>query len=97
MKEGDLPDLSDCFYCAWGCQVSKELVVGVIDYMRQYDIIKRMERVGKSVGMIAGQVRSKKRREPPILPPSAFSGRITNRFSILWVVILSLFPSLPVY
>jgi hypothetical protein len=32
-------------------------VVGIIDYMRQYDIIKKMERMGKSVGMIAGQVR----------------------------------------
>ena len=36
---------------------TNELVVGIIDYMRQYDIIKRMERMGKSVGtMIAGQV-----------------------------------------
>jgi hypothetical protein len=34
----------------------RELVVGLIDYMRQYDIIKKMERMGKSVGMIAGQV-----------------------------------------
>jgi 1-phosphatidylinositol-3-phosphate 5-kinase len=24
-----------------------ELVVGIIDYMRQYDIIKRVERMGK--------------------------------------------------
>lgn len=24
-----------------------ELVVGIIDYMRQYDILKQMERVGK--------------------------------------------------
>ena len=33
-----------------------EVVVGIIDYLRKYDIIKKMERVGKSVGMIAGQV-----------------------------------------
>jgi len=25
-----------------------ELVVGIIDFMRQYDILKQMERVGKS-------------------------------------------------
>lgn len=29
----------------------------MIDWLRQYDIIKKMERMGKSVGMIAGQVR----------------------------------------
>lgn len=33
------------------------LQVAVIDWLRQYDIIKKMERMGKSVGMIAGQVR----------------------------------------
>lgn len=31
--------------------------VALIDWLRQYDIIKKMERMGKSVGMIAGQVR----------------------------------------
>jgi len=30
--------------------------VALIDWLRQYDIIKKMERMGKSVGMIAGQV-----------------------------------------
>jgi len=47
----------------------KELVVGIIDYMRQYDIIKRMERMGKSVGMIAGQA------EPTIIQPPAYRNR----------------------
>ena len=42
---------------------NKELVVGIIDYMRQYDIIKKMERMGKSVGMIAGQA------EPTVIQP----------------------------
>eukprot|EP00903_Cladosiphon_okamuranus_P005970 g5894.t1 len=47
----------------------KELVVGIIDYMRQYDIIKRMERMGKSVSMIAGQA------EPTIVQPSLYKTR----------------------
>jgi hypothetical protein len=34
---------------------SHELVVGIIDYMRQYDFIKRMERMGKSTaGLLTG-------------------------------------------
>lgn len=44
-------------------------MVGIIDYMRQYDIIKRMERMGKSVGMIAGQA------EPTIIQPPAYRNR----------------------
>lgn len=44
-------------------------VVGIIDYMRQYDIIKRMERMGKSVSMIAGQA------EPTIVQPSLYKTR----------------------
>ncbi|CAM9116995.1 unnamed protein product [Discosporangium mesarthrocarpum] len=47
----------------------RELVVGIIDYMRQYDIIKRMERMGKSVSMIAGQA------EPTIVQPSLYKNR----------------------
>ena len=31
-----------------------ELVVGIIDLMRQYDILKQMERVGKSLPMVVG-------------------------------------------
>jgi 1-phosphatidylinositol-3-phosphate 5-kinase len=27
---------------------SHEIVVGIIDYLRQYDIVKKMERMGKS-------------------------------------------------
>mmetsp|Transcript_722 Transcript_722/g.1253 ORF Transcript_722/g.1253 Transcript_722/m.1253 type:complete len:583 (+) Transcript_722:1-1749(+) len=46
-----------------------ELVVGIIDYMRQYDIIKQMERVGKSVGMIAGA------QQPTIIQPSLYKNR----------------------
>ncbi|EGB05698.1 hypothetical protein AURANDRAFT_54488 [Aureococcus anophagefferens] len=46
-----------------------ELVVGIIDYMRQYDIIKKMERMGKSVGMIAGQA------EPTVIQPPNYRNR----------------------
>ena len=45
------------------------LVVGIIDYMRQYDIIKKMERMGKSVGMIAGQA------EPTVIQPPNYRNR----------------------
>jgi len=49
---------------------SHELVVGIIDYMRQYDIIKKMERMGKSVGtMIAGQA------EPTVIQPPQYRKR----------------------
>ena len=46
-----------------------EVSVGIIDYMRQYDIIKRVERMGKSVGMIAGQA------EPTIIQPNQYKKR----------------------
>ena len=49
-----------------------ELVVGIIDYMRQYDIIKQMERVGKSVQMIAGA------QQPTIIQPSLYKNRFQN-------------------
>ena len=56
--------------CVCVCvRVCVQLVVGIIDYMRQYDIIKRMERMGKSVGMIAGQA------EPTIIQPPAYRNR----------------------
>ncbi len=51
---------------------SEEVVVGIIDYMRQYDIIKRMERVGKSVGMIAGQA------EPTVIQPTQYRKRFVT-------------------
>ena len=31
-----------------------ELVVGIIDYMSQYDVLKQMEQVGKSLPMVVG-------------------------------------------
>lgn len=57
-------------------------VVGIIDYMRQYDIIKRMERMGKSVSMIAGQA------EPTIVQPSLYKTRFQQvSFQCLWGVL----------
>ncbi len=51
---------------------SHEIVVGIIDYMRKYDIIKRMERVGKSVGMLTGQA------EPTIIQPPQYRKRFAS-------------------
>ena len=48
-----------------------EIVVGIIDYMRQYDFIKRMERMGKSVGMLTGQA------EPTIIQPPQYRKRFS--------------------
>lgn len=45
------------------------LRVGIIDYMRQYDIVKQMERMGKSVGMLTGQA------QPTIIEPSQYRNR----------------------
>lgn len=50
---------------------SHEIVVGIIDYMRQYDIVKKMERMGKSVGMLTGQA------EPTIIQPSQYRKRFS--------------------
>mmetsp|Transcript_21612 Transcript_21612/g.74368 ORF Transcript_21612/g.74368 Transcript_21612/m.74368 type:complete len:635 (+) Transcript_21612:347-2251(+) len=46
-----------------------EVVCGVIDYFRQYDMAKKMERMGKSVGMIAGQA------EPTVIQPPNYRQR----------------------
>lgn len=36
-------------------EAPSEMTIGIIDYLRQFDLIKRVESVSKSVGMIAGQ------------------------------------------
>ena len=47
-------------------ETSHELVVGIIDYMRQYDFIKRMERMGKSTaGILTGQSAETTIIQPP--------------------------------
>lgn len=49
-----------------------ELVVGIIDFMRQYDILKQMERVGKSLPMVVGS------EAPTIIQPPLYKSRFTN-------------------
>ncbi|KAK1939372.1 putative 1-phosphatidylinositol-3-phosphate 5-kinase FAB1C [Phytophthora citrophthora] len=49
-----------------------EMSVGIIDYMRQFDLIKRVESVGKSVGMIAGQ------SSPTIIEPGLYGKRFRD-------------------
>lgn len=51
---------------------SMELVVGIIDFMRQYDILKQMERVGKSLPMVVGH------EAPTIIQPPLYKARFTN-------------------
>lgn len=51
---------------------SSEMTVGIIDYMRQFDFIKRVESVGKSVGMIAGQ------SSPTIIEPGMYGKRFSD-------------------
>ncbi|TYZ60674.1 hypothetical protein PybrP1_000324 [[Pythium] brassicae (nom. inval.)] len=52
--------------------VSTEMTVGVIDYYRQFDLIKRVESVSKSVGMIAGQ------SSPTIIEPALYGKRFED-------------------
>ena len=46
-----------------------EIFVGIIDYMRQYDIIKRVERMGKSMIAVA---------EPTIIQPPQYKKRFRS-------------------
>ncbi|KAF1330144.1 Phosphatidylinositol-3-phosphate 5-kinase, partial [Globisporangium splendens] len=49
-----------------------EMTIGIIDYYRQFDLIKRVESVGKSVGMIAGQ------SSPTIIEPALYGKRFID-------------------
>lgn len=51
---------------------STEMTVGIIDYYRQFDLIKRVESVSKSVGMIAGQ------SSPTIIEPVLYGKRFED-------------------
>ncbi|RLN87624.1 hypothetical protein BBJ28_00005258 [Nothophytophthora sp. Chile5] len=57
-------------------ETPSEMTVGIIDYLRQFDLIKRVESVGKSVGMIAGQ------SSPTIIEPGLESS--ANSFDMSW-------------
>lgn len=51
---------------------STEMTIGIIDYYRQFDLIKRVESVSKSVGMIAGQ------SSPTIIEPGLYGKRFQD-------------------
>lgn len=53
-------------------ETPSEMIVGIIDYLRQFDLIKRVESVSKSVGMIAGQ------SSPTIIEPGLYGKRFQD-------------------
>ncbi len=60
-----------------------ELVVGIIDFMRQYDILKQMERVGKSLPMVVGS------EAPTIIQPPLYKARFTNAMERYFMTVRS--------
>jgi 1-phosphatidylinositol-3-phosphate 5-kinase len=64
------------------CSVFK-LVIGIIDFMRQYDILKQMERVGKSLPMVVGS------EAPTIIQPPLYKARFTNAMERYFMAIPS--------
>ncbi|CAH0516747.1 unnamed protein product [Peronospora belbahrii] len=52
--------------------ILSEMTAGIIDYLRQFDLIKRVESVSKSVGMIAGQ------SSPTIIEPGLYGKRFQD-------------------
>jgi 1-phosphatidylinositol-3-phosphate 5-kinase len=48
------------------------MTLGIIDYLRQFDLIKRVESVSKSVAMIAGQL------PPTIIEPGMYGKRFNE-------------------
>eukprot|EP00804_Cyclotella_cryptica_P008084 CCRYP_004583-RD/>CCRYP_004583-RD protein AED:0.04 eAED:0.04 QI:1013/1/1/1/0.87/0.66/9/209/1984 len=65
-----------------------ELVVGIIDYMRQYDILKQMERVGKSLPMVVGS------EAPTIIQPPLYKARFTNAMERYFMTVPSKWTSI---
>ncbi|RHY40841.1 hypothetical protein DYB30_004286 [Aphanomyces astaci] len=51
---------------------NRVLLVGIIDYLRHFDFLKRMESVGKSVTMIAGQA------APTVVQPKQYAKRFVD-------------------
>jgi 1-phosphatidylinositol-3-phosphate 5-kinase len=60
------------------------MTVGIIDYLRQFDFMKRMESVGKSVGMIAGQA------SPTIIEPALYSKRFVEAMQRYFMPVASM-------
>jgi Phosphatidylinositol-4-phosphate 5-Kinase len=50
-------------------EASYSIKVGIIDFKRQYDFLKKMEHMSKSVGMLTGQA------EPTIIEPQHYKRR----------------------
>lgn len=70
----DTKMLTDCDVIDYSMLVGvdeerEELVVGIIDYLRNYDLLKKIESLGKQVGMLTGQA------EPTIIPPQQYKKR----------------------
>ena len=65
-----------------------ELVVGIIDFMRQYDILKQMERVGKSLPMVVGS------EAPTIIQPPLYKARFTNAMERYFMTVPSKWTSI---
>lgn len=65
-----------------------ELVVGIIDFMRQYDILKQMERVGKSLPMVVGA------ESPTIIQPPLYKARFTNAMERYFMTVPSKWTSI---
>ncbi|KDO27789.1 hypothetical protein SPRG_07388 [Saprolegnia parasitica CBS 223.65] len=57
-------------------KTNRVMLVGIIDYLRHFDFIKRMESVGKSVTMIAGQ------DAPTIVEPKMYAKRFADALSL---------------
>jgi len=58
-----------------------ELVVGIIDFMRQYDILKQMERVGKSLPMVVGS------EAPTVIQPPLYRARFSKAMKKYFVTV----------
>lgn len=65
-----------------------ELVVGIIDFMRQYDILKQMERVGKSLPMVVGS------EAPTIIQPPLYKARFTSAMERYFMTVPSKWTSI---
>jgi 1-phosphatidylinositol-3-phosphate 5-kinase len=67
----------------------KELVVGIIDFMRQYDILKQMERVGKSIPSVVAGVEA-----PTIIQPPLYKDRFIRAMEKYFMTVPNKYTSL---
>ena len=62
---------------------NKEIIVGIIDYIRQYTWDKRLESQVKSVGMIAGKA------TPTVISPDSYKTRFRAAIDRYFMVVPS--------